>query len=157
MSVDKLPVLAVFPGDCTGIGPEQTVKILSDDRMKGVARIVLIGDRRVLDLGMKQARVSFEIDVYDRPSNVDWSASPVAMVDLGNTDPTLFPVGEMSPDSGKVTGDSLAAIIEYAKTGEIDGLTFAPLNKQALFKGGWQFPDEHKMFAHLLEHNGLFT
>jgi 4-hydroxythreonine-4-phosphate dehydrogenase len=78
------------------------------------------------------------------------------MVDLGNTDPTLFTVGEMSPDSGKVTGDSLAAIIEYAKTGEIDGLTFGPLNKQALFKGGWQFPDEHKMFAHLLGHDSLF-
>jgi 4-hydroxythreonine-4-phosphate dehydrogenase len=72
MSVDELPILAVFPGDCTGIGPEQTARILSDDRLEGVARILLMGDRRVIDLGMKQAGVSFEIDLYDRPSTIDW-------------------------------------------------------------------------------------
>ena len=156
MSVAELPILAVFPGDCTGIGPEQTARILSDKRLEGVARIVIVGDRRVLDLGMKQAGVSFAIDEYDRPSTVDWSAPSAAMVDLGNTDPALFTVGEMSPESGKVAGDSLAAITEFAKVGEIDGLTFGPLNKQALFEGGWEFSDEHKLFAHLLEHDGLF-
>src|SRR3546814_4661652 len=25
-----------------------------------------------------------------------------------------------------------------------------------MFDGGWKFPDEHKMFAHLLEHRGYF-
>jgi 4-hydroxy-L-threonine phosphate dehydrogenase PdxA len=56
-----------------------------------------------------------------------------------------------------LTGDTLAAAIEFAKAGQIDGLTFAPLNKQALYKGGWHFPDEHKMFAHLLDFKGLFS
>jgi 4-hydroxythreonine-4-phosphate dehydrogenase len=44
-----------------------------------------------------------------------------------------------------------------ARRGEIDAITFAPLNKRAMFDGGWRFPDEHKMFAHLLAHTGYFS
>ena len=40
---------------------------------------------------------------------------------------------------------------------EVDAITFAPLNKAALHGGGWRFPDEHKMFAHLLGHQGHFA
>ena len=39
----------------------------------------------------------------------------------------------------------------------MDAVTFAPLNKAALHAGGWHFPDEHKMFAHLLNHQGYFS
>jgi 4-hydroxythreonine-4-phosphate dehydrogenase len=78
------------------------------------------------------------------------------VVDLGNTDTDRFPPGAMSPESGGVTGETLARAIALAKAGELDGITFAPLNKQALFAGGWRFPDEHKMFASLLGHRGRF-
>ena len=30
---ETLPVIALVPGDCTGIGPEQTARILADRRM----------------------------------------------------------------------------------------------------------------------------
>ena len=39
----------------------------------------------------------------------------------------------------------------------MDAITFAPLNKRAMFDGGWRFPDEHKMFANLLGHKGYFS
>ena len=44
-----------------------------------------------------------------------------------------------------------------ARRGEVDGIVFAPLNKRALHDGGWHYPDEHKMFASLLEHEGYFS
>ena len=40
-------------------------------------------------------------------------------------------------------------MIDLARDGRIDGITFAPLNKAALHAGGWRFNDEHQMFAHL--------
>jgi 4-hydroxythreonine-4-phosphate dehydrogenase len=51
----------------------------------------------------------------------------------------------------------LAEAVRLAMKGDIDGVTFAPLNKAALHGGGWKFPDEHKMFAHLLGHKGYFS
>jgi 4-hydroxythreonine-4-phosphate dehydrogenase len=39
---------------------------------------------------------------------------------------------------------------------KIDGICFAPLNKGALHQGGWNFNDEHQMFAKLTGHAGFF-
>ncbi len=157
MLPDPRPVIALVPGDCTGIGPEQTARILSDGRMASAARLVVVGDARVLELGMRQAGVSFAYTRIGRPSGADWSASAVPVVDLANTDPALLPRGAVSAVSGRLTGETLARAIEFAKAGEVDAITFAPLNKRALFDGGWRFPDEHKMFAHLLGHRGHFS
>ncbi|MDF2618570.1 MAG: 4-hydroxythreonine-4-phosphate dehydrogenase [Xanthobacteraceae bacterium] len=153
----ELPVLALVPGDCTGIGPEQTARILHEGRGRDVARIVVIGDARVLELGARQAGVSLRYRRYPSPAAVDWDAPEIALVDLSNVDPAALPLGVPDAESGRLTGETLARTIDFAKAGEIDGVCFAPLNKQAMFKGGWHFPDEHKMFAHLLGHTGPFS
>jgi 4-hydroxythreonine-4-phosphate dehydrogenase len=62
----------------------------------------------------------------------------------------------VSAESGRITGETLAAMIDLALAGRIDAITFAPLNKAALNAGGWRFRDEHEMFAHLTHHDGLF-
>ncbi|MEO9335901.1 4-hydroxythreonine-4-phosphate dehydrogenase PdxA [Mesorhizobium sp. SB112] len=157
MMSDTRPIIALTPGDCTGIGPEQTAKILHDGRLSDVARIVVVGDARVLDLGMKQAGVSFNYRRYESPGDTDWSDDSIPLIDLQNTDPVFHPVGVASAASGKLTGDTLARAIEFAKSGEVDAICFAPLNKRAMFDGGWKFPDEHKMFANLLNHRGHFS
>src|SRR6185436_7277520 len=73
-----------------------------------------------------------------------------------NLDPARFRRGAVSPDSGRVAGDTLKQMIEWALAGKLDGVTFAPLNKGALHQGGWKFLDEHQMFAHLTGHSGFF-
>ncbi|NTS33310.1 4-hydroxythreonine-4-phosphate dehydrogenase PdxA [Phyllobacterium sp. BT25] len=151
------PVIALTAGDCTGIGPEQTARILHDQRMADVARIVVVGDARTLDLGKRQAGVSFAYRSYQSPASVDWSDSAVPLIDLGNTDPSLYEPGVASAESGRLTGDTLARAIDFAVAGEVDAVTFAPLNKRAMYDGGWKFPDEHKMFAHLLGHHSYFS
>ena len=54
MDIDQntLPTIALVPGDCTGIGPEQTARILTDGNLADVARLVVIGDARVMEMGM---------------------------------------------------------------------------------------------------------
>ena len=41
---NRLPIIAVTPGDCTGIGPEQTARILADRRLSDRAALVVVGD-----------------------------------------------------------------------------------------------------------------
>jgi 4-hydroxythreonine-4-phosphate dehydrogenase len=62
----------------------------------------------------------------------------------------------MSPQSGRLTGETLKHMIGLALAGELDGNCFAPLNKAALHQGGWKYPDEHQMFAALTAHEGFF-
>jgi 4-hydroxythreonine-4-phosphate dehydrogenase len=152
------PIIAVTPGDCTGIGPEILAKVLADRASLPECRLVAVGDRRVIEMGCQQAGVSLDLRDVASPRAADWSdGGTVPLVDLANTDPTLHPQGIVSAESGWLTGDTLARAIDLAKAGEVDAVTFAPLNKRAMFDGGWRFPDEHKMFAHLLGHTTYFS
>jgi 4-hydroxythreonine-4-phosphate dehydrogenase len=154
---NTLPIVALVPGDCTGIGPEQTARILADGNLAAVARLVVIGDGRVLEMGMSHAGVRLDVERIASPAEAAWNTGAVQLVDLANTDPSAIPLGKSSAESGRLTGETLSRAIDFAKAGEVDAITFAPLNKRAMFDGGWKFPDEHKMFASLLGHRGYFS
>ncbi len=48
---DPRPRIALLMGDCTGIGPELVAKVLDGKRLDEVARLVVVGDTRVLESG----------------------------------------------------------------------------------------------------------
>jgi 4-hydroxythreonine-4-phosphate dehydrogenase len=143
-------------GDMTGIGPEISARLLAAGAMKSVARIVVIGDARVLELGCKDAGVKTAPRKYESVSAIDWSREEVPMIDLGNIDPDMIKRGEISAESGRLTGDTLKYMVDLALSGQLDGICFAPLNKAALHRGGWKYHDEHQMFAALTQHSGFF-
>jgi 4-hydroxythreonine-4-phosphate dehydrogenase len=144
-------------GDCTGIGPEQCARILADGRLNDAARLLVVGDALVLEMGARDARVELRWRSYATPEVVDWSRPEIPLIDLANIDPARIARGQVSAESGRIAGETLAHMIELARSGRIDGITFAPLNKGALHAGGWRFNDEHQMFAHLTRHTGYFS
>jgi len=156
-AADPRPRLAVTMGDCTGIGPEIVAKVLAAKTVNDVARLVVVGDARVLELGMRDAGVKLRWEKVPNTAAIDWSKDAIPLIDLGNIDPARFERGKVSAESGKLTGDTLAYVIEMAQRNEVDGIIFAPLNKRALHDGGWHYADEHKMFATLLKHEGYFS
>ncbi|MEP6997578.1 MAG: 4-hydroxythreonine-4-phosphate dehydrogenase PdxA [Betaproteobacteria bacterium] len=149
-------MLGLMLGDATGIGPEQCARILADRRMADTARLLVIGDARVLQQGMADAGVSFAWRGCGAPEDVDWDRPEIPVIDLHNLDPRSIPRGAVSPESGRVSGATLAHMVELALERRLDGIVFAPLNKGALHAGGWRFNDEHQMFAHLTHHQGFF-
>ena len=56
----ELPVLGLMLGDCTGIGPEQCARVLADRRLADAARLLVVGDARVLEQGARDAGVMLE-------------------------------------------------------------------------------------------------
>ena len=151
-----LPLIGLMLGDATGIGPEISVKVLSSGAIAGSARVAVIGDARVLELGMRDAGITIPYQVYARLEDVPWPSESVPVIDLANLDPARLRRGEMSEESGRVCGDTLKYMIDLALAGTLEGICFAPLNKAALHRGGWKFPDEHQMFAKLTGHAGCF-
>ncbi|MDH3288430.1 MAG: 4-hydroxythreonine-4-phosphate dehydrogenase PdxA [Betaproteobacteria bacterium] len=150
------PLIGLMLGDMTGIGPEILARLLAPGKLAEVARVVVIGDARVLELGMRDAGVRLGYRTYASVDEVRWPADELPVVDLGNIDPSLIKRGEVSAESGRLTGETLKYIIDLALSRKIDGICFAPLNKMALHRGGWPFPDEHQMFAKLTRHTGVF-
>lgn len=152
----KLPTIGVMLGDVTGIGPEIAAKVLASGAMKDLANVIVIGDERVLRLGIAEAKVNLPYTRYTNIDEVRFPRADMPLLDLGNIDPAQFERGVVSADSGRLTGDTLKTMIDLALAGRLDGISFAPLNKGGLHQGGWKYPDEHQMFAKLTDHSGFF-
>jgi 4-hydroxythreonine-4-phosphate dehydrogenase len=120
------------------------------------AKILVIGDLRVLQLGMADAKVTLAVNVVDSVDAVDWSKPGIQMLDLKNINPAEIPRGHTSIESGRLTGETLKIMTDLVHAGKIDAVCFAPLNKGALNKGGWKYRDEHEMFANWNDHEGYY-
>ena len=59
----SLPTIALAMGDPAGISPELTAKLLANDEVRAAARIIVFGDRRILDEGARIAGVTLDIAV----------------------------------------------------------------------------------------------
>jgi 4-hydroxythreonine-4-phosphate dehydrogenase len=152
----RLPVIGLMLGDVTGIGPEISCRLLASGAATEVANVVVIGDRRVLELGMQDAGVKLAYRIVPSVDAVRWPSEVLPVLNLGNIDPARFKQGVSSAESGRLTGETLKFMIDLALAGKLDGICFAPLNKGAMHQGGWKFHDEHQMFAHLTGHSGFF-
>lgn len=150
------PVIGLMLGDVTGIGPEISAKLLASGAATEAANVIVIGDKRVLDLGIRNAGVKLGYRVVPSVDAVRWPSEQLPVIDLGNIDPAKYPQGGSSAESGRLTGDTLKFMIDLALAGKLDGICFAPLNKGAMHQGGWKFNDEHQMFANLTGHSGFF-
>jgi 4-hydroxythreonine-4-phosphate dehydrogenase len=113
-----LPVIGLMLGDVTGIGPELCAKILASGKQNHLARIVVFGDARVLELGMQDAGVRFSYSAFTNIDDVRWPRSDVPLVDLKNIDPAQFERGAASAESGRLTGETLKTMIDAAVSGK---------------------------------------
>jgi 4-hydroxythreonine-4-phosphate dehydrogenase len=150
------PLIGLMLGDATGIGPEISVKVLSSGAAASSARLAVIGDARVLELGMREAGIEIPYQVHARLDDVSWPAESVPVIDLANLDPACLTRGEISVESGRICGETLKHMCDLALAGQLDGICFAPLNKAALHRGVGEFRDEHQMFASFTGHAGFF-
>jgi 4-hydroxythreonine-4-phosphate dehydrogenase len=151
-----VPLIGLVLGDWTGIGPELCARLLHERRLADVARLLAIGDARVLARGARDAGVPLAVRPVSGPEAAGGPDADAAILDLGNLDPERIPRGAVSPESGRIVGETLQRAVELALAGRLDGITFAPLSKAALHAGGWRFADEHQLFAHLCGHTGSF-
>jgi 4-hydroxythreonine-4-phosphate dehydrogenase len=144
---ENKPVLGILLGDAAGVGPEIVAKVAAKGVLQSFCKPIIIGDVRVLRMGMKIAGVDFPISVIEKVEDAQW-AEAIPVLDQKDLDPQTIKIGEVSPLCGKVSGDMLVTAVNLYKEGKIDGFCFAPLNKASLKTGGFHFESEHMLFAH---------
>jgi 4-hydroxythreonine-4-phosphate dehydrogenase len=151
------PLVAVTFGDASGIGPELVAKLLSRPDALAAADILLVGDPWVWAEGQRIAGVAAKV----RPVE-SWAAARAA---AGGT-PMFLAVetvaqadvvpGEVTAAAGRGARAALTLCLDAARRHDVDAICFAPLNKQALKKGGMAFEDELHFIADHLGVTGYF-
>ncbi len=128
--------LGLLLGDRNGIGPELVARLLADGEVHDHAQLVVIGDPRVFDHG--RAIVG---------------GGPVALSVFAPEPDAAITPGEATAAAGREVLATLAHAARMAEAGDIDGVVFAPLNKQAMHLGGLAFEDEMRFLAHELNYD----
>ena len=98
--------IGMMLGDATGIGPEVSVKLLASPASRETARVVVVGDARVLELGMADAGIRLDWRRVDKVGDIDWTEPGVPLIDLANLDPVKLKRGKTDPASGRIAGET---------------------------------------------------
>ncbi len=144
----RVPRIGITMGDPAGIGPEVVLKAVAEPEVLAACVPVIVGDAqhlahtaRTLDL-----RCGYEIVRRGEPFPED-AAGPV-IYHLDNITGTVAP-GVESGAAGRAAAEYIEAAVELCGAGAVDAISTAPINKRALFLGGYSFPGHTEFLAHL--------
>ena len=146
--MDQRPVLAITMGDAAGCGPEIIVKALADDRVYQISRPLVFGDQQRLQqaAGIVNSKLTIR-KTGDIAAGV-YRHGVVDVLDFANI-PAGLPFGQVDARAGDAAFRYVEAAVQAALRQEVAAIVTAPLNKEALHKGGHHFPGHTEILAQL--------
>lgn len=142
-----LPRIGITMGDPAGIGPEVVLKAVAEEEIRRACIPVIIGDAQLLAHTARTLDLQSGYDIVRAEEPFPEHSEPV-IYHLDNITGFIEP-GIESGAAGKAAGGYIEAAVELCAAGSIDAVATAPINKRALFLGGYSFPGHTEFFAHL--------
>jgi 4-hydroxythreonine-4-phosphate dehydrogenase len=139
---DAKPLIALAMGDPAGISPELTAKIVGLPEVRGRARLIVVGDRRVFDEGARTAGVKIDIETVACDAIVEPSDGEPIFVDLANLDPASIHRGVAARQGGQFALENYRHVLEQARDARVDAVCFTPFNKKAMRLARPSYDDE---------------
>ena len=155
---DKKPVVALTLGDPAGIGPELIARLLALPSTCEQANVVLVGDAWLWAEGQRIAGTTHALAPVNRFAEVRGraDASRAAFLPMDTVAPADVQRAQAQAAGGASVLQALNRCMDAVLAGEVDAITFAPLNKQAMKMGGLKHEDELHHFAQYLGVQGYF-
>lgn len=144
-----MAILALTLGDRYGIGPEIVARVLDGLPNDPGVRIVVVGDRAVLERGRSDVGATGSYPIVGSFDAAAETAAPWCLLDRP-FEAEIGPLGRVAADAGREVLDTLAFLVEAVRSGAIGGIVYAPLNKQAMRLAGHEAGDELDYFNRLL-------
>ena len=146
---NSLPRVAVTMGDPAGVGPEICLRLLANADLARECVPVVFGDAAVLRRVAGKLGLPFTAFVI---AKADWShrsreVRGPSVLDLQCVDAAAITPGQVDARCGDAAFRYVIAAIEAGLMGEVDAITTAPLNKEALHAAGHKYPGHTEIFA----------
>ena len=146
--VRRLPRIGITIGDPAGIGPEVVLKAVAETAVREVCAPIIIGDAQLLSHTARKLDLQCGYDVIRRDEPLPDQPEAPVIYHLDNIRADIEP-GVESSAAGRASGEYIEAAVELCMRGELDAISTAPINKRALFLGGYSFPGHTEFLAHL--------
>lgn len=142
------PRIGITLGDQNGIGPEVVLKSLLNARARAACIPVIIGS---IDIAEWYARRLGLKVLLKEVGNVD-PRGERGVLQVIQPSPEVRPIirpGRIEPEAGRIAGLSIEYAARLCLDGQLDGMVTGPVSKTALHAGGYKFPGQTEMLAHL--------
>ena len=133
-----LPSIAITMGDPCGIGPEVVVKALSDPKVYGVCRPLVVGNMFAMNQAVEVTGLPITINAIADPRLAGDNPNIIDVLDIHNLNPEDITVGDISVPCGKAAMEWVTEAGNLALSGTVQGIATAPLNKEAASLAGYQ-------------------
>ena len=142
------PRIAVTMGDPAGIGPEVVLKAVAEAEVRRACAPVIVGDAQLLAHTARTLDLQCGYEIVRRGEPFPEDARGPVIYHLDNITGTVAP-GVESGAAGRAAAEYIEAAVELCGAGAVDAISTAPINKRALFLGGYSFPGHTEFLAHL--------
>ncbi len=139
------PKIGITLGDTNGIGPEVVIKCLADTRITRLCTIVIYGSTQIITKYKKQLGLDFSYHQLGHFNNYALNDKKINIVNCWSEQMPIEP-GKPTPESGKCALLALKAATDALKSGSIDAVVTAPINKKNMPED-FGFPGHTEYFA----------
>ena len=143
------PFIAVPIGDPAGVGPEITVKSIANKDVFDAARVVVVGDKKVIEKAIEICGKDLKVNVINEPEEGVYDEKTLNIIDLDNIDMDTFEYGKVQGMCGKAAYAYIEKAVELANNRKVDAVATTPINKEALRAGGINFIGHTEIFGAL--------
>ena len=142
------PRIGITMGDPAGIGTEVVLKAAAESEVGAACIPIIIGDAQLLAHNARTLDLQCGYKIVRRGEPFPDRISDPLIYHLDNIEGHIEP-GIESGAAGKAAAGYIEAAVELCAAGSIDAIATAPINKRALFLGGYSFPGHTEFLAHL--------
>lgn len=144
----RLPRIGITMGDPAGIGPEVVLKAVAEEEVQRICIPVIIGDAQLLAHTARTLDLQCGYDIVRYDEQIPDQVTEPLIFHLDNVSGHVEP-GIESGTAGKAAGGYIEAAVRLCAAGSVDAMATAPINKRALFLGGYSFPGHTEFLAAL--------
>jgi 4-hydroxythreonine-4-phosphate dehydrogenase len=142
------PRIGITMGDPAGIGPEVVLKAVAEEEVRAICLPIIIGNAQVLAHNARTLDLHCGYEIVRQGERLPRNIDAPLIFHLDNISGFIEP-GIESGAAGKAAASYIEAAVQLCAAGEIDAIATAPINKRALFLGGYSFPGHTEFLAAL--------
>lgn len=135
-SEDK-PVIGITVGDINGIGPEVIIKTFADSRMLRICTPVIYGSTKVLAYYKKALQIE-EFNYSQAKAPDQFHSKRINVVNCWG-DMVEINTGTVTSEAGSSAFAALEKACQDLKSGHLDGIVTAPINKHNIQNDNFRF------------------
>ncbi len=146
LMTEHKPVIGITLGDFNGVGPEVTLKALSDSKILRICTPVLYGSLKVLSRYRKMMNLE-EWTMHSVKSIDQIVHKKTNVINCWEENLDVQP-GKVTPEAGRSAYIALKTATEDLKRGVLDGIVTAPINKNNIQNEEFPYPGHTEYFAY---------